>query len=168
MAEPARGTLLPEGKVDGHTSDTVRVAWVALLPLILLVVSLLGAYVEDNRGSWVGDVLAMWNLIGIFGLLVFIPLVTVSLVGAGALRWKFQLGRWLSSLGSSAMILVATAVVLGAIVDLFAPPEHRDPNSWVGPLSAPGTGLFVVPYLVMVAANGYLLVRLWKHPRSAN
>jgi hypothetical protein len=62
------------------------------------------------------------------------------------------------------MILVAVAVILGAVVDLLAPPEHRDPNSWAGPLSILGTTLFVVPYLAMVAANGYLLVRLWRRP----
>ncbi|MDH6292013.1 hypothetical protein [Rhodococcus opacus] len=138
--------------------------WVALLPLMLLAVSLLGAFVEDNRGSWVGDVLTMWNLVGIFGSMVFVPLVAVSLIGAGLLRWRFRIGRWLSTLGSSVMLLVATALSLGAIASLIAPPEHRDPNSWAGPLSILGTALFVVPYVVMTTANAYVLIRLWKRP----
>src|SRR6476659_5152510 len=112
MAEPASRTLLLKARGGWHRRDSVQVIWVALLPLMLLVVSLLGAFVEDNRGSWVGDVLAMWNLIGIFGLVVFVPLVAVSLFGAGVLPWKFHLGRWLSSLGSSAMMLVAGALAV--------------------------------------------------------
>jgi hypothetical protein len=162
MAHPANGTVLPDARTVWQLGDTVRVVWVALLPLMLLAVSLLGAFVEDNRGSWVGDVLTMWNLIGIFGSMMFAPLVTVSLIGAGVLRWKFRVGRWLSTLGSSTMIIVATALTLGAIADLVVRPEQRDPNSWAGPLSLLGTVLFVVPYLGMVAANAYVLVHLWK------
>ncbi|MFI6430739.1 hypothetical protein [Rhodococcus oryzae] len=164
MAEPANRTLLLKARVGWQRRDSVQVIWVALLPLMLLVVSLLGAFVEGNRGTWVGDVLAMWNLVGIFGLVVFIPLVVVSLFGAGVLPSKFHLGRWLSSLGSSAMMLIAGALVVGAIADLTTPPERRDPNSWAGPLSLLGTALFVVPYLVMVAANMIVIVFLWKRP----
>ncbi|MFG1781389.1 hypothetical protein ACGFIU_03050 [Rhodococcus oryzae] len=163
MAEPASRTLL-RARGSWQRRDSVHVTWVALLPLMLLVVSLLGAFVEDNRGSWVGDVLVMWNLIGIFGLVVSLPLVVVSLIGAAVLPSKFHLGRWLSSLGSSAMMLVAGALVVGAIADLTTPPEYRDPNSWAGPLSLLGTALFVVPYLVIIAANTFVLVCLWKRP----
>lgn len=164
MAEPASGTISPDARGAWQTGDTVLVVWVALLPLMLLAVSLLGAFVEDNRGSWVGDVLTMWNLVGIFGSVVFVPLVAVSLIGAGVLRWRFRIGRWLSTLGSSLMMLLVAAIVLGAIADMVAPPEHRDPNSWAGPLSLLGTALFVVPYVLMTTANAYVLMRLWKRP----
>ncbi|MGW6376634.1 hypothetical protein ACWFRB_11310 [Rhodococcus sp. NPDC055112] len=55
----------------GRRRDVAWVVGVALLPLLLLVASLVAALIEDNRGTMIGDVLIIWNLYGIFGLVVF-------------------------------------------------------------------------------------------------
>ncbi|MFC9790134.1 hypothetical protein [Rhodococcus sp. NPDC127528] len=140
-------------------------AGVALLPLLLLLGSLLGALVEDNRGTMIGDVLTFWNLVGIFGFVVYVPVMAISLSGALLLPRKFRLGRWLASIGSVAMVFVAAALVFAGIADVVAPPEHRDPDSWAGPLSPFGTAVFVAPYVAMLAANVVVLVRLWKRTK---
>ncbi|WP_182263124.1 hypothetical protein [Rhodococcus sp. UFZ-B548] len=142
--------------------DTAWVTGVALLPVLLLVVSVPAALIEDNRGTLIGDVLGTWNLVGIFGLVVFVPVVTVSLFGAGALAQQFRFGRLLASIGSVAMALVVAATVIGAVADVVGPPQRRDPNSWSVPLSPFATALFVIPYLVIAVLNVYVVIRLWR------
>lgn len=142
--------------------DTARVAGVALVPLLLLGCSLLGGLIEDNRGTMIGDVLVTWNLVGVFGALVFVPVMVVSLAGAGALAWRFRFGRWLASIGSGAMVLLASAVVYGGVAEAVAPPQWRDPNSWAPPLSPATAAIFVVPYLAVAAANVSVVLRLWR------
>ncbi|MDZ7917438.1 MAG: hypothetical protein U5O16_37380 [Rhodococcus sp. (in: high G+C Gram-positive bacteria)] len=134
----------------------------ALLPILLLVISVPAALIEDTRGTLIGDVLNSWNLVGVFGLVVVVPVMTVSLFGAGALAEQFRFGRWLASIGSVGMVLVAAAAVYGAVAEVITPAAWRDPYSWSVPLSPFATALFIIPYLVIAAINIYVIARLWK------
>ncbi|OUS95094.1 hypothetical protein [Rhodococcus sp. NCIMB 12038] len=101
----------------------------ALLPILLLVVSVPAALIEDNRGTMIGDVLVTWNLFGIFGLVVTVPVTMVALFGAAALKQQFRFGRWLVSLGSVAAVIVFAALAYGIVAETVSPDEWRDPNS---------------------------------------
>lgn len=158
----AGGDIRPPREVGRRPGDIARTVGVALLPLILLGGSLLGGLIEDNRGTMIGDVLVTWNLVGVFGALVFLPVVVVSLVGAGVLAWQFRFGRWLASIGSAAMVLLASALVYGMVADVVDPPEWRDPYSWAPPLTPLTVTIFVAPFLAIAAANVYVVLRLWK------
>lgn len=140
--------------------DTAWVTWVALLPILFLVVSLAAGLIEDNRGTMVGDVLATWNFFGFFGLVVVVPVMMVSLFGPGALKEQFRFGRWLASVGSAAAVLVF-AVVYGGIEEAVSPDERRDPYSWAPVLTPLTESLVVVPYFAIAVANVYVIGRLW-------
>lgn len=148
-------------KAGWRTRDTGWVTWVALLPILLLVVSVPGGLIEDNRGTMIGDVLVTWNLFGIFGLVVFVPVMTVSLFGAAALNRQFRFGRRLASLGSAATALVFAALASSMIAETVSPPQWRDPNSWAPVLTPFAASLVVVPYFAITAANVYVIGRLW-------
>ncbi|MFE5701642.1 hypothetical protein [Rhodococcus koreensis] len=144
--------------------DTAWVTWVALLPILLLVVSVPAALIEDNRGTMIGDVLVTWNLFGIFGLVVTVPVTMVALFGAAALKQQFRFGRWLASLGSAAAVIVFAALAYGIVAETVSPDEWRDPNSWAPVLSPSAAVLVLVPYFAITVANTYVIGRLWKRP----
>lgn len=99
----------PLASIEWRPRDTGWVAWVALLPILLLLVSVLAAVFDSNRWPMLGDVQGTWILVGAFGLVVFVPAMVVSLFGAAALKQQFRFGRWLASIGSAAvMLIVAT------------------------------------------------------------
>lgn len=144
--------------------DTAWVTWVALLPILLLVVSLAAGLIEDNRETMIGDVIGTWNFFGFFGLVVVVPVMMVSLFGAGALKEQFRVGRWLASVGSAAAVLVFAAVVYGGIEEAVSPDEWRDPYSWAPVLTSFAASLVVVPYFAITVANVYVIGRLWTRP----
>ncbi len=142
-----------------------RAVWVAVLPVVLLVVTLLATIVEGGRNWWIAPVLAMWILNGVVGLVLFVPPMVITLVGARVVPRKFRRGRGLLSFGSAVTTIVAAAFVVGALVESIAPSERLDPNSWTVTLTPLETVVYVGPYVVMVVANGLVLAGLWK--RSA-
>ncbi len=141
--------------------DTAWVTWVALLPILLLVVSVPAAAIADSSGT-IGDVIATWHLDGMIGLVVVVPAMMVSLLGAGALKEQFRFGRRLASLGSAVAVLVFAAFVYDGIAEAVSPDEWRDPYSWAPVLSPFAAFLVVVPYFAFTVANVYVIGRLWK------
>lgn len=136
-------------------------AAVAMLPLLVLLVSIPGGLIEDNRGTVIGDVFAMWNLFGIFGLVVSGPVMIVSLLGATLLTRRFWLGRWYATIGGGAAILFHGVLVFGTVAEVVSPPQWRDPYSW-GPVLTPlSASIVVLPYVAGIVAGGYVIIRLW-------
>ncbi|OZC73648.1 hypothetical protein CH251_14040 [Rhodococcus sp. 06-462-5] len=129
--------------------------------------SIPGGLFLANSGTVVGDVVATWMLLGVFGLVIFVPVTTLSLLGAAALNsHNFRVGRWLASVGAVSGTLfyayLAFVVIAEAVV-----PEMRDPNSW-GPQFTPVTALLVVvPFIAGAAANVYVVGRLWRQARPS-
>lgn len=154
----------PLASIEWRPRDTGWVAWVAFLPILLLLVSVPAAGLEGNRWPLLGDVLIAWVFVGAFGLVVFVPAMVVSLFGAAALKQQFRFGRWLASIGSAAVILIVAALTYGIVGEAFTSPERRDPYSWGPTLSPLAASLVLVPYLAIAVVNVYVVVRLWKRP----
>lgn len=148
--------------IEWQRHDTGWVAWVALLPILLLLVSVAAAGLEGNRWPMLGDVLITWVFVGAFGLVVFVPAMVMSLFGAAALKQQFRFGRRLASIGSAAVMLIVATLTYGIVGEALTPPERRDPYSWGPALSPFAASLVLVPYLVIAVANGYVITRLWK------
>lgn len=150
-----------------RSRDAVWVTVVALVPVLVLVVSILGDLFGAGLGSAAADVFAMWQFVGVFGLLLFGPVIAVSLLGTAALGAdRFRVGRWLASIGALGAVLVHAAVVFVVLADVVSPPEWRDPNSW-GPVLTPVTGFVVViPYVVGGLGSAHVVGRLWRRRRS--
>lgn len=151
----------PLASIEWRPRDTGWVAWVAFLPILLLLVSVPAAALESDRCPMLGDVLGTWILVGAFGLVVSVPAMVVSLFGAAALKQQFRFGRWLASIGSAAVMLIVAALTYGIVAEA-AEPERRDPNSWGPALSPLSASLVLVPYLAIAVVNVYVVVRLWK------
>lgn len=145
-----------------RSRDASRVQWVSLSPLLFVGLCLPVGLVVANSRTVIGDAVAWWMLLGVFSLVVFIPLAVVGSLGASALRRaRPWLGRWLGSIGATAAILTYASFVF-SVVETVVAPEIRDPNSW-GPVLTPGAAaLVVLPYAIGVAANTSVLVRLWR------
>lgn len=161
MTEQSQKDPLARG--EWRPRDTGWVAWVAILPMALLLVSVPAAALESN--GWppmLGDVLIAWIFVGAFGLVVFVPAMVVSLFGAAALKQQFRFGRWLASIGSFAAILIVAALTYGIVGEALTPLEKRDPYSWGPTLSPAAASLVLVPYLAIAFINGYVILRLWK------
>lgn len=143
--------------------DAVWVRWVALLPLVVLGVSIPSGVFLANSGTVVGDVVATWMFLGVFGLVIFAPVTVLSLLGAAVLgNRNFRAGRWLVSV-SAVVATVLYACLVFVVIEEAVSPEQRDPNSW-GPQLTPGTALLVVvPYITGAAGNVYVVGRLWRH-----
>ena len=154
----------PLASIEWRPRDTGWVAWVAFLPILLLLVSVPAAGLESNRWPLLGDVLIAWVFVGAFGLVVFVPAMMVSLFGAAALKQQFRFGRWLASIGSAAVMLIVTALTYGILAEALTPSERRDPYSWGPALSPLAASLVLVPYLAIAVVNVYVVVRLWKRP----
>lgn len=145
--------------VGWQPHDTAWATWVALLPMLLLAVSVPAASLDISRSPVIGDVLITWVVVGV----VFAPAVVVSLLGVAALKRKFRVGRGLVSLGCAAAVLFVAALAYGIVGDAGAP-DQRDPNSW-GPVFAPlVASIVLVPYLAIAVLDAYVIVRLWKRP----
>lgn len=151
----------PLASIDWRPRDTGWVAWVAFLPILLLLVSVPAVGPASNRWPLLGDVLIAWVLVGTFGLVVFVPAMVVSLFGAAALKKQFRFGRWLASIGSAAVMLIVAAITYGIVAEALTPPEGRDPNSWGPALSPLSASLVLVPYVAIAVVNVYVVVRLW-------
>lgn len=140
---------------------------VALLPLIVLGVSIPGELFLANSGSVVGDVVATWMFLGMFGLLIFVPVTTLSFLGAAALDYRsFRVGRWLASVGAVAATLFY-AYLAFVVIEEAAVPEMRDPNSWGPQLTPVSALLVVVPYIAGAAGSIYVVGRLWRQARPS-
>ncbi len=139
------------------------VRWVALLPVLVLGVSIPSGLLLANSGTVVGDIVATWMFLGVFGLVIFAPVTVLSLLGAAVLGNRhFRAGRWLVSVSAVAATLFYACLVF-VVMEEAASPELRDPNSW-GPQLTPVTVLLVVvPYITGAAGNMYVVGRLWRH-----
>lgn len=150
-----------------RSRDAVWVRWVALLPLLVLGVSIPGGLFLANSGTVVGDVIAMWMLLGVFGLVIFVPVATLSLLGSAALdNRNFWVGRWLASISAVAATLLY-AFLAFVVIEEAAVPEMRDPNSWAPQLTPVSALLVVVPYVAGAAGSIYVVGRLWRKARPS-
>lgn len=144
-----------------RTADVRCAGWVGSLPLIFGVVTLLSMIVAGVLGLDAPAMLADWWLYGVFGSVVFLPVTVVSWVGAGALDTHFTAGRWVVTIASAADTALCAWTVYG-MFELLLGTQLRSPESWLSAPTAGGTVLFTIPYLVITAANAYLVVRLWR------
>ncbi|WP_280356466.1 hypothetical protein [Nocardia otitidiscaviarum] len=151
---PAAGQPAPD-------RDGLWCAWVALLPVLLLACSIPGALVMNDFDTSAGDVLATWNVAGVFGLLFYGPTMAVSLYAALVLEQNLRTGRWLATVGSAGTVLVFGFLAYGIVSEAVAP-EMRDPYGWAPVLSPFAASLAVAPYVAIVLANAYVVVRLWR------
>ncbi|MBF6181338.1 hypothetical protein [Nocardia otitidiscaviarum] len=150
-----------ESRQRARDRDGVWCAWVALLPVLLLACSILGALVMNDFDTSTGDVLATWNVAGVFGLLFYGPAMAVSLYAALVLEQNLRTGRWLASVGSAGTVLVFGFLGYTIVSEAVAP-EMRDPYGWAPVLSPFTASLAVAPYIAIVLANSYVVVRLWR------
>lgn len=151
----------------GRSRDASWVRWVALLPVIVLGVSIPTGLFLANSGTVVGDVVATWMLLGIFGLVIFVPVTTLSLLGAAVFdNRNVRVGRWFASVGAVAAT-VFYAYLAFVVIEEAAVPEMRDPNSWNPQLTPVTALLVVVPYIAGAAGNVYVVGRLWRQARPS-
>lgn len=151
-------------KTKWQPGDTAWAIWVALLPTLFVVATLVGAHFDEHRRSFLGDLLSNWYFLGIFGSALFVPVMVVSLLGASALARQFRFGRWLSTAGSVTALVLLGAIVYGSVAEALSDDPWHDPNSWAPRLSAGEHLVFAAPYLAIAIANACLLVRLWRGP----
>ncbi|MGB3371024.1 MAG: hypothetical protein WBA81_10420, partial [Rhodococcus sp. (in: high G+C Gram-positive bacteria)] len=101
-------------------------------------------------------------LYAVFGLVIFAPIMVVSCIGALVMISRFRVGRWISTAGNVATAVSMAILVYAGTADLVVRPADPDPDSWVSALTPVGTILFVVPYVALLAANLYVIRRLWR------
>ncbi|QBJ97241.1 hypothetical protein ERC79_15795 [Rhodococcus sp. ABRD24] len=145
-----------------HPRDAAWVTWVALLPILLLILSVLAAAVEGNRWPLIDDVVLTWLFAGFVGLVVFVPAILVSLFGATALKRRFRFGRRLASIGSAAVVLVVAVLAYNIVADTVALAGQHDPSSSELSFSPLAACVVLIPYVAIAALNGYVIVRLWR------
>ena len=160
------GAVLAEAAdAERRARDAACVRWVALIPVLLVGLSIPAGVVLADTGTVVGDAVATWML-GVFTLVVFVPIAAVSLVGAYEIdRPRSRLGRPLASIGAVAAVLAHAMVVFSVVMEVVEP-ERRDPYSWAPALTPSVAGVVVIPHIVAAAANVYVLVRLWRRHRA--
>jgi hypothetical protein len=90
-----------------------------------------------------------------------VPVAVVSLLGAAALKRQFRFGRCLSSVGCIAVVLMCSLMVWTAVSEAVTDDELHDPYSWTAPLSPGEAFVFAMPYVLIAAADAYLIARLW-------
>lgn len=155
----------PESTNGAYATRSPRdIAWVlavGLAPLLVLVLTMAAVALSVRRDSS-ADVLGSWNLYVVFGITMFAPIMVIACIGALALIASFPVGRAISSIGNAAAIVCMTILVYAEIAVLITPAADRDPDSWVAALTPSGTALVVVPYLALLAANAYVITRLWR------
>ncbi len=132
----------------------------ALLPVLFAAGTLLSAhYLDERRRSVIGDVLSNWYFVAVFGSVVIVPVLVVSLCGAAALS-PLVLSR--ASVGDGG--------VYGSVAGCWCVHLRRcrrsvlrwqAPNSWTPSLSVVETPVFTTPFAVIAAANMRVLIRLW-------
>lgn len=142
---------------------------VALLPILFAAATLLSAhYLDEHRQSAIGVVLSNWYFVAVFGSVVIVPVLAVSLCGAAALSRRFRIGRLLSTVGCTAALLATAALTYAGVTEaLSGGIRQQDPNSWTPSLSALETLVFATPFAVIAGANMWALVRLWARGPSA-
>lgn len=144
------------------SGDTAWAGWVAVLPILFAAAVVAFAFVDDNRSTLLDDVLILWYFVAFFGAVVYVPVAVVSLLGAAALKRQFRFGRFLSSAGCFAVLLMCSLMVWTAVSEAVTDDELHDPYSWTAPLSPGEAFAFALPYVLIAAAEVYLIVRLWK------
>lgn len=143
--------------------DVGWVIGVGLAPLLLLALTTPVVVILGSRDGLLPEVLSNWNLYAVFGLVIFAPIMVVSCIGALVMISRFRVGRWIATAGNLATAVSMAILVYAGTADLVVPPADPDPDSWVSALSPVGTILFVVPYVALLAANLYVIRRLWRH-----
>lgn len=155
-------TALGDARATGGAGDVGWVLGVGLAPLLGLALTMPAVVIMDHRGGLLSEVLSNWNLYAVFGLVIFAPIMVISCIGALIMISKFSIGRWISTAGSAAMIACMSLLIYAGARDLVAPTSGVDPIGWISVLTPVGTLLFVAPYLVLLAANIYVVCRLWR------
>lgn len=143
--------------------DVTWVLTVGLSPLLALALTVPPVAIMDHRGRFLSETLSNWNLYAVFGLVVFAPIMVVCSIGALVMISNFTAGRWISSMGSLAMCVCAAVLIYAGASDLVAPADNSAP-AMVFAVTSLGTAAFVLPYLALLAADFYLLRRLWSRP----
>lgn len=163
-ADPGRDTP-PRDGTRWQPRDTGWVTWVALLPILLLVLSVLAAAAEGGRWPLIDYVVITWLFAGFVGLVVFVPAILMSLFGAASLKRRFRFGRRLASIGSAAVVPIVAVLAYGIVTDTMTLAEQQDSDGW-DPSSSPlAASLVLIPYLAIAALNVYVIVRLWRRAR---
>ena len=157
----------PEPPVEGPpaTRGVRDVGWVigvGLAPLLLLALTTPAVVILGSRDGLIPAVLSNWNLYAVFGLVIFAPIMVVSCIGALVMISRFRAGRWISTAGNVATAVSMAILVYAGTADLVVRPADPGPDSWVSALTPVGTVLFVVPYVALLAANLYVIRRLWR------
>lgn len=155
----------PETTGGDATRDPRDIPWVlgvGLAPVLALILTMPVVALLDRQDGGMSDAFGDWNLYTVFGLTVFAPIMVVACVGALVTIANYTAGRWISSAGNVAAIMCAAVLVSAEITDLVTPSTDRDVASWVSALTPSGTAVVVVPYLALLVANVYVLVRLWR------
>lgn len=155
----------PQTAAVGHRTRSPRdIEWVltvGVAPLLVLVLTMPVVALIDHQDLLPGA-LGDWNLYAVFGLTVFAPIMIVACVAALVMIGDFRAGRAVSTFGNITAILGMTVLVTAEITDLFRPVVDGDPADWVSALTPSGTPLFVVPYIAVLVANTYVVLRLWR------
>ena len=161
-----RGRDTPSRHDTGwQPGDTGWVTWVALLPILLLVLSVLVAVVDGDSWPLLDYLVITWLFAGLIGLIVFVPAIVVSLFGAASLKRQFRRGRRLASIGSAAIVPVVAVLTYVIVTDTMTFAEQQDSDGW-DPSSSPlAASLVLIPYLAIAALNVYVIVRLWRRAR---
>lgn len=148
-------------KTRWGAGDTRRAAWVGVLPILFGVAVVVFSFVDESRSTPLGDALSLWYFLGVFGSVVYVPVSLLALLGAAALRRWFRFGRWLSTLGAVAVMLMCGLMVLIAVDEAVTDDALHPPYSWTAPLSPGDAVVFAVPYVLIGTVNVCLILRLW-------
>lgn len=140
--------------------DVAWVLTVGLSPLLVLALTVPPVAIMGHRGRLLSETLGNWNLYAVFGLVVFAPIMVVCSIGALVMISNFAVGRWISSLGSLAMSVCAAVLIYAGATDLVAPGGSSAPATVLA-ATVLGTASFVVPYGALLAADLYVVRRLW-------
>lgn len=145
------------------TSDPIAITVAALLPMLLLAITVAAEKLVDQPLTRIGKVLAMTNFLGLSALCPLGPMTLISLIGAIALHQNsIRMGDWFAKVASTCAVLTCALLGVSVMSDAFGSTSRID---WHPMYSPPAALLTLTPHLVIAAANIYVLVRLSKRLR---
>ncbi|MFI6865394.1 hypothetical protein [Nocardia sp. NPDC050406] len=149
-----------DGSSEHRRSDAASIAGVALLPMLLLLLTVGAAEALDEPATRIGKILELCLFIGVAAQVPLAMFTVASLIGAIALaRSNFRVGHWFARVGAGASAVICGLFVAIILTDALDPGTRTE---WHPLNSVPAALLALSPTLVAGFANVYILVRLSK------
>ncbi|MDH6284324.1 hypothetical protein [Prescottella agglutinans] len=136
----------------------VAAAPVVFAVMVAVVLGMLGGF---PNGSLADAVTVNWMLAFMFGAVVYVPGTFLLLVGSNIVSTHPRVGPATATVGLVAMSTFWLLILIGGVLESLDGPPPPYSGSWAPYLPLGGAIVFSVPFLLLAAANTYVVWRLW-------